>query len=95
LQSDLRAHGVHCDVVGSSSIPSPRGEAVKPDRIDAGYLAHYYANDLLTIVQPPDAEQEQDRDLLRTRQKLLQQRTQLPSHLQALLPCQIDQLQGP
>jgi transposase len=85
LQRDLRAHDVHCDVVAPSSIPSPRGKAVKTDRIDAGYLAQFYANDLLTVVQPPDEEQEQDRDLLRTRQKLLRQRTQLRTHLHALL----------
>ena len=52
---------------------------------DAGYLAQFYANDLLTMVQPPDAEQEQDRDLLRSRQKLLQQQTQLRKHLQSVL----------
>jgi len=63
----------------------PRGKAVKTDRIDAGHLAQFYANELLTIVQPPDAEQEQGRDLLRSRQKLLQQQTQLRRHLQALL----------
>jgi transposase len=85
LQRDLSVHGWHCDVVAPSSIPSPRGKAVKTDRIDAGYLAQFYANDLLTAVQPPDAEQEQDRDLLRTRQKLLQQRTQLRSHLHSVL----------
>ena len=85
LQRDLRTHGVHCDVVAPSSIPSPRGKAVKSDRIDAGQLAQFYANELVTIVQPPDAEQEQDRDLLRTRQKLLQQQTQLRKHLQSLL----------
>ena len=39
----------------------------------------------LTIVQPPDAEQEQDRDLLRTRQNLLKQRTDLRKHMQSLL----------
>jgi transposase len=72
-------------VVAPSSIPSPRGKAVKTDRIDAGFLAQFYANDLLTVVQPPDEEQEQDRDLLRTRQKLLRQRTQLRTHLHALL----------
>jgi transposase len=76
---------VHCDVVAPSSIPSPRGKAVKTDRIDAGQLAQFYANDLLTIVQPPDAEQEQDRDLLRTRQKMLLQREQLRRHMHALL----------
>jgi transposase len=83
LQRDLRAHGVHCDVVAPSSIPSPRGKAVKTDRIDAGHLAQFYANELVTVVQPPDAEQEQDRDLLRTRQKLLLQRAQLRRHMHA------------
>jgi hypothetical protein len=74
LQRDLLSNGVHCDVVSPSSIPSPRGKAVKTDRIDAGYLAQFYANDLLTIVQPPDEVQERDRDLLRSRQKVMQQR---------------------
>lgn len=85
LQRDLHTHGVHCDVVAPSSIPSPRGKAVKTDRIDAGYLVQFYANGLLTIVQPPDEVQEQDRDLLRSRQKVMQQRTQLRKHLQAVL----------
>jgi transposase len=85
LQRDLISNGVHCDIVSPSSIPSPRGKAIKTDRIDAGYLAQFYANDLLTIVQPPDEEQEQDRDLLRSRQKVMQQRNQLRKHLQAVL----------
>jgi transposase len=83
LQRDLISNSVHCDIVSPSSIPSPRGKAVKTDRIDAGYLAQFYANGLLTIVRPPDAEQEQD--LLRSRQKLLQQQTQLRKHLQSVL----------
>ena len=85
LQRDLVSNGIHCDIVSPSSIPSPRGKAIKTDRIDAGYLAQFYANDLLTIVQPPDEEQEQDRDLLRSRQKIMQQRNQLRKHLQAVL----------
>ena len=85
LQRDLIANGVHCDIVSPSSIPSPRGKAIKTDRIDAGYLAQFYANELLTIVQPPDEEQEQDRDLLRSRQKVMQQRNQLRKHMQSVL----------
>jgi len=85
LQRDLISNGVHCDIVSPSSIPSPRGKAIKTDRIDAGYLAQFYANGLLTIVRPPDAEQEQDRDLLRSRQKVMQQRNQLRKHLQSVL----------
>ena len=85
LQRDLISSGIHCDIVSPSSIPSPRGKAIKTDRIDAGYLAQFYANELLTIVQPPDEEQEQDRDLLRSRQKVIQQRNQLRKHLQSVL----------
>ncbi len=85
LQRDLLSNGHRCDIVSPSSIPSPRGKAVKTDRIDAGYLAQFYANDLLTIVQPPDEVQERDRDLLRSRQKVMHQRTQLRKHLQAVL----------
>jgi len=46
---------------------------VKTDRIDAAELAEFYANGLLTIVAEPHAEVEQDRDLLRSRQRLMQQ----------------------
>jgi len=85
LQRDLADKGFHCDVVAPTSIPTPRGRAIKTDRIDAGLLAQFYANDLLTIVQPPDVQQEQDRDLLRTRQNLIKQRTDLRKHMQSLL----------
>jgi transposase len=48
-------------------------------------LAQFYANGLLTLVHIPSQEMEQDRDLMRSRQHLLQQRTGLRKHLQALL----------
>jgi transposase len=37
----------------------------------------FYANNLLTLVAIPELEQEQDRDLIRSRQKLLEQQTEL------------------
>lgn len=85
LQRDLADKGYHCDVVAPTSIPSPRGKQVKTDRIDATQLAQFYANDLLTYVSIPELDQEQDRDLLRSRQKLLDQQTELRKHIQALL----------
>jgi hypothetical protein len=88
LQRDLMAQGIHCDVVAPTSIPTPRGKAIKTDRLDAGYLAQFYANGLLTIVQPPAAEQEQDRDLLRSRQNLLKHQTDLRRHLRR--PCCVE-----
>ncbi len=48
-------------------------------------LAEYHANGLLTIVPVPDAEIEQDRDLLRSRQRLIQQQRDLRRHILSLL----------
>jgi len=72
-------------VVAPTSIRHPRGKQVKTDRIDAAQLAQFYANDLLTLLSIPEPAQEQDRDLLRTRQHLVEQQTALRKHLQALL----------
>ena len=85
LQRDLQDRGYKCEVVAPSSIPRRAGKAVKTDRIDAAELAEYYANGLLTIVTAPDAEVEQDRDLLRSRQRLIQQQGDLRRHIQSLL----------
>jgi len=71
--------------VAPTSIPSPRGKQIKTDRIDAAQLVQFYANGLLTLVEVPEAEQEQDRDLLRTRKRLIKHQAELRSHLQALL----------
>jgi transposase len=87
LHRDLVKHGYHSDVVAPSSILSPRGRGrqIKTDRIDAAQLAQFYANGLLTSVSIPEPEQEQDRDLLRSRQKLVNQRKQLRTHILSLL----------
>ncbi len=85
LQRDLADKKYYCDVVAPSSIPRQGGKAIKTDRIDAAQLAQFYANDLLTLVQVPELEMEQDRDLMRSRQSLMNQREQARRHLQALL----------
>jgi transposase len=85
LQRDLDDRGYDCAVVAPSSIPRRPGKSVKTDRIDAAELAEFYANDLLTVVSAPDAQLEQDRDLLRSRQQLMQQQGDLRRHIQSLL----------
>ena len=72
LQRDLQDCGYLCEVAWPSSTPWRAGKAVKSDRIDAAELAEFYANGLLTVVAPPKAEVEQDRDLLRSRQRVIQ-----------------------
>ena len=85
LQRDITNKGYHCDVVAPTSIPSPRGRQIKTDRIDAIQLAQFYANGLMTFVAVPEIEQEQDRDLLRSRQKMIAHQRELRTHIQALL----------
>ena len=85
LQRDLQKRGYACEVVAPSSIPRRAGKSVKTDRIDAAELAEFYANGLLTIVAEPDVEVEQDRDLLRSRQRLIKQQGDLRRHILSLL----------
>lgn len=85
LQRDLADRDYDCEVVAPSSIPRRAGKSVKTDRIDAADLAEFYANGLLTVVAAPDAQVEQDRDLLRSRQQLVQQQGALRRHIQSLL----------
>lgn len=86
LQRDLDRAGYRCDVIAPGSIPRKGGlKSVKTDRIDALDLARFHANDLLTIVQPPGASMEPDRDLLRSRQHTMQQQGHVRRHLQSLL----------
>ena len=85
LQRDLSKACYECEVIAPGSIPRTRGKLIKTDRIDATDLARFYASGLLTIVKAPGAEQERDRDLLRSRQHIMHQQTDLRCHLQSQL----------
>lgn len=67
LQRDLSEKGFECVVISSSDIPRTSGPQVKTDRIDAQKLAQYYASGLLNPIFVPSAEQESERDLVRSR----------------------------
>lgn len=86
LQRDLEDRGYDCAVVAQSSSPRRAGKSVNTDRIDAAELAEFYANGLLTVVAAPDAQVEQDKDLSRSRQQLLQKGT-LRRRIQSLPRC--------
>ena len=68
-------------VVAPSSIPRRAGKSGNTDRIDARDLVEFYANGLWTLVAAPDVVVEQDRDLLRSRQQLMQQQGALRRHI--------------
>ncbi len=85
LKREFAELGFECEVVAPNSIPRVKGNQVKTDRVDAGKLAQFYASGLLTIVTVPEKEEERDRDLIRTRQFMLNQLVQLRTHIQSLL----------
>jgi len=71
----LTGMGVACDVVAPSLVPVRAGDRVKTDRRDAKKLVTLYRGGLLRFVQPPTAETEGLRDLLRCRDDLRCART--------------------
>ncbi len=50
LQRDLAQQGYQCEVVAPTSIPTPRSNQIKTDRIEAAQLAHFYAQGGLATV---------------------------------------------
>lgn len=85
LQRDLVAQGYECEVIAPSSIPRVHGNQIKTDRVDATKLAQFYSAGILTFVTVPEKELEQDRELMRSRQFILHQLTEMRTHIQSLL----------
>lgn len=70
-----------CGHVFGGQVTEVASGRVKTDRLDAMKLAKYYSNDLLTPIHIPSEEEEQDRDLLRARNFLVDQRKVLRRHI--------------
>jgi transposase len=81
LCRELNKNNYSTQVIAPSLIPELASNRVKTDRLDARKLAQYYANDLLTPVYVPTEEDEHDRDLLRSRSFLVDQRKILKRHI--------------
>lgn len=81
LCRDLNKNNLKTEIIAPSMIPEISSNRVKTDRLDAKKLAQYYANDLLTPIYVPTAEDEQERDLLRGRTFLIDQRKKLKKHI--------------
>lgn len=68
LKRTLESLGISCEVVAPSLIPAKPGDRIKTDRRDARKLAKLFKAGLLTVVNPPNEEQEALRDLMRSRE---------------------------
>jgi transposase len=81
LCRNLNASGVKTEIIAPPMIPELSSSRVKTDRLDAMKLAKYYANDLLTPIYVPSVDDEHERDLLRERNFLVDQRKTLKKHI--------------
>ncbi len=81
LCRDLNRKGYRTEIIAPSMIPELSSNKVKTDRLDAMKLGKYYANDLLTPIHVPSIEDEHERDLLRGRNFLVDQRKTLKKHI--------------
>ena len=81
LHRNLKANGIHCDIIAPSSIPEKRSKRVKTDRIDSRKLSEYYSKGLLTVISIPDKIDEQVRQLIRSRSFVVDQRRRLKQHI--------------
>jgi transposase len=84
LYRDLKKRGFQCEVIAPSLIPRVPGKQVKTDRIDSEQLARFYSQGLLTSVQVPSTEEEQVRDLVRSRSFLKDQVKGLKNHISSM-----------
>lgn len=84
LHRFLKKNGIFAEVIAPSMIPEFASNRVKTDRLDATKLARYYSKGLLTTVHIPSEEDEQDRDLIRNRSFLVEQRASLRRHILSL-----------
>ena len=81
----LKAQGVEVIVTPPSKMPIAVGDMVKTDKRDARRLAHLLSSGLLRAVPIPDKRKREDRDLLRTRSQLVEQRRRIFLQVQSKL----------
>jgi transposase len=81
LCRSLRKENIDAEIIAPSLIPEMASKKVKTDRLDANKMAKYYASDLLTKIHVPTVEDEHERDLIRSRSFLVDQRKDLKKHI--------------
>lgn len=73
LARRLREIGVDCDVIAPSHTPTQAADRRKTDQRDARKLAHYLRSGDLVSVRVPAPEEEEVRDLVRSRLVIVQE----------------------
>ena len=81
LHRFLVSHNIRNRIIAPSLIPYSPGIKTKTDRLDSRKLAIYSSKGLLVPIYIPDIQDEQVRDLIRTRGFLVNKRSSLKRHI--------------
>src|SRR5438270_5131458 len=81
LHDRLAEYGIECIVTPPSLIPHEQANRVKPDRRDSRRLAHFLAKGMLKRVRVPSAQEREERQFVRRRRQLIQDRVRPQSRI--------------
>jgi transposase len=85
LHDRLAVYGAECIVTPPSLIPHEQANRVKTDRRDSRKLAHLLAKGMLKRIWVPSAQERQERQVVRRRRQLIQDRVRTQNRIKAEL----------
>lgn len=95
IQRELALLGVGCDIIHPADVPtSDKEKRQKTDKIDSRKLARMLKNNDMEGIYVPSIEQQEERNLLRTRQKIVRDKTRVKNRIKSYLKFQGADIDG-
>jgi len=95
IQRALTLKGIECDVIHPADVPtSDKEKRQKTDKIDSRKLARMCKNNDMKGIYIPSIEQQEERNLLRARQKIVRDQTRVKNRIKSYLRFQGVELEG-
>lgn len=89
IQRELSAHGIECDVIHAADVPtSDKEKKQKSDKVDSRKLARMNKNNDTQGIYIPSIEQQEERNLLRARGKIVRDSTRVKNRIKGYLKFQ-------
>ena len=86
IQRSFAKKGIHCDVAHAADVPGSNKELIrKTDKVDSRKIAKGLRNNELNCIFIPDEQLESDRQLLRSRTKIVRDTTSVKNRIKAFL----------
>jgi transposase len=89
IQRQLALQGVECEIIHPADVPtSDKEKRQKTDKIDSRKLAKMLKNKDMEGIYVPSIEQQEERNLLRARQKIVRDKTRVKNRIKSYLKFQ-------